>query len=796
VIVALGVALQIAVAVTASPSPIAGRPFTVTVQMESPASMSQPLSMAPDFSPLRLVGSKESSFATKQKRSTRHEYLLLADRPGTYRVGPFEVRAGREVRRGAAVTVVVRAAPMLLMPPVVVNARPDTSVGVSVHAAATPARAYVGQQLTYQVAVFLDERLRSRLRRNPEFTPPEPTSMLAYDLPVRFGAPVEREVQGRRYQVHVFERAFFPLTVGTHLIPQAQLGYALPLSASYFSPVESHVARAETVRIVAVAPPAAGRPSGYTGAVGVLALAASVDSTLARVGDPLLLTVAVQGTANVKLLPRPAIDIPWASAVPGAERVAVDSTGMLVGGRKEFDWLLTPSVAGRQELPPVRYPYFNPYTERYEVALTEPSIVMVAAGSLLAAADTSSASRGDSALLTIRERFRPALPPPIHSRAWFWIIVGLAPVPAGAVAMTRWWKRPRRPPTPSRLLRRLASRRGGAVPSEIRRAYLAFLLERVSLDVSHQPRRDAVSRALRRAGVTADSARDAESLLFELESKAYQGSGDTPDRDLARRAVAATAAIDAEARLSSRGTRMLGAVIIAMLAGAAAVHAVDRPSADERAAASAFADGIRSYTARESSRARGQFARAAALAPRSPDAWANAGTAAWTARDTAGAAEGWQRALRLEPTADDVRSRLSLLPASHAAAGVWVPLASVDGLAAIAAACWLAAWLLAMYPHVRRGARWWAAALGGISLASAGATLALDDILAGERLAIASTQIQLRTIAALGADVSATAETGAVLLLGRQEGVWTQVTTTTGREGWAESQSLRPLARH
>ena len=41
------------------------------------------------------------------------------------------------------------------------------------------------------------------------------------------------------------------------------------------------------------------------------------DFWMPGVGDPIELTLRVEGTANVKLLPRPPLSLAWATAVPG-----------------------------------------------------------------------------------------------------------------------------------------------------------------------------------------------------------------------------------------------------------------------------------------------------------------------------------------------------------------------------------------------------------------------------------------------------------------------------------------------
>src|SRR5690606_1455279 len=63
-------------------------------------------------------------------------------------------------------------------PEILDRARIDPDAGVNFQALVTPDTVWLGEQVNYQVGVFMDEDIRSRLRRNPEFMPPELRSML------------------------------------------------------------------------------------------------------------------------------------------------------------------------------------------------------------------------------------------------------------------------------------------------------------------------------------------------------------------------------------------------------------------------------------------------------------------------------------------------------------------------------------------------------------------------------------------------------------------------------------------
>ena len=109
-----------------------------------------------------------------------------------------------------------------------------------------------------------------------------------------------------------YRRALFPLFPGRVAIPPAVLTYSLPLSSSFFSREESFELRSDSVRFVAVEPPAAGRPRITPARWARCASARARESPTTRVGDAVVLTVRVNAVGNVKLLPRPIVELSWA----------------------------------------------------------------------------------------------------------------------------------------------------------------------------------------------------------------------------------------------------------------------------------------------------------------------------------------------------------------------------------------------------------------------------------------------------------------------------------------------------
>jgi hypothetical protein len=300
-------------------------------------------------------------------------------------------------------------------------------------------------------------------------------------------------------------------------------------------------------------------------------------------------------------------------------------------------------------------------------------------------------------------------------------------------------------------------------------------------------------RTLRRAGVSADTARIADQLLSELDAVVFGHLG-AMRRDAPQRAWEIVHAIDSEAcapqTLAARSRMTTGAVVLLSFAtyaaGAAAIDAV---------AESTFRQGVAAYDARRFVEARDAFASLASARPRSADAWMNLGSASWQLADTAAAAIGWQRSLRLQPTARDVRDLLVLTPGFRDGPLGDVPPVSLSMLAIAGGILWLGGWSAVALGIRRRAGSWLrpggASILVALLVAIGGMLHA--EVLSGRRTAVVVSPTRMRALPALGAEPGAETLVGEpVRVLGRQ-GVWTLVRLADGRRGWLESQRVEVI---
>ena len=180
-------------------------------------------------------------------------------------------------------------------------------------------------------------------------------------------------------------------------------------------------------------------------------------------------------------------------------------------------------------------------------------------------------------------------------------------------------------------------------------------------------------------------------------------------------------------------------------------------------------------------------------APRAADAWANAGTAAWVAGDTADAVVGWQRAARLgNPFARDVHERLSLVRASQEGTISRAAARRPPGLiASIALGCWV---LLCLLVALRPGRlKPLVAVLAGLVIVGAVSAAWLAEMTAGDHLVVIGSGSGLTSSPALGAERVAALDAGDVGRVEERSGAWVRVRLDADREGWIEIGRTTPI---
>lgn len=183
--------------------------------------------------------------------------------------------------------------------------------------------------------------------------------------------------------------------------------------------------------------PRSTQPASFTGGIGDFDISRSVSPARLKVGDPLTLTVTIEGTGNFERFGEPVIELggDFRAYPPKSHFEPLGALGYK--GRKTIEYILVPLDDSIEATPEIPVAYFDPFEQRYRERSIRPAPIEVSPpdpGSLsppgrLTGAGNRSA-RGDEALSEDRPPDILGLQvvpgswrtpgPPLHLQSVFW----------------------------------------------------------------------------------------------------------------------------------------------------------------------------------------------------------------------------------------------------------------------------------------------------------------------------------------------------------------------------------------
>ncbi len=156
---------------------------------------------------------------------------------------------------------------------------------------------------------------------------------------------------------------------------------------------------ASALRVLVLDAPAENRPKSYIGAMGRgVSVAASLDASKCKAGDPLSLTVEVSGDADLSLAHPPRLADQVGSAARGQPVFRLDDDSVkteTLASARRFVYRVRPLRAGTFEFPSLEFAYFDLGKREYVVLRTAPIPIQVSAAAQAAlSGDELAASAG------------------------------------------------------------------------------------------------------------------------------------------------------------------------------------------------------------------------------------------------------------------------------------------------------------------------------------------------------------------------------------------------------------------
>ncbi len=224
---------------------------------------------------------------------------------------------------------------------------------------------YVNEQLIFSIRYY------AHLPRLASISYPEFSGFWLIESGAWSNSRIET-VDNRQYNVREVFVTLAPLQAGSLMIDRAQL----EISEDVFN--QGYLLLTEPVELN-VLPLPENAPEGFNGAVGQFHVVKEVDVEEITLGQPVHLTITVDGVGNLEHLPMPQLPhVESWRAYPNQPRYV---EGIISGlSQKIFEWVLIPERSGTQTYPPIVFSYFDPVAGDYNSIVLDDTVIDVFPG--------------------------------------------------------------------------------------------------------------------------------------------------------------------------------------------------------------------------------------------------------------------------------------------------------------------------------------------------------------------------------------------------------------------------------
>ncbi len=786
---------------------------------------------------IRYVGpsSQLSIVNGRTSASVTHHFSVSGLKPGTFTIAPIAVEYGGQRYDGGSVTVRVLAA----------GSGGGAGAGrpggdpLQLRLSAPRTRAYLHERVPALLTLTV-----GAVQVSDVHFPTVAGDGFALD-PLR--EPTQRREQTARGPVQIveFPTTITPLRTGTLTVGPATMELSVPARTAGHDPFFRQffggerrplTLRSEPLQLEVLPLPDAGKPAGFSGAVGRFTLHVDAAPLKLAAGDPVTVTVTITGEGDLDGIRPPAFaegdDLKVYPPQTVPQPVGSPGTAPPSGqGRAVFEQVVIPARPGTITLPELRFSYFDPDAAAYRTVSGPPIVLGVAPAAHAVAEPPVGATAAAPAppvealgrdIVFIKDA--PGELRPIGRRLYrsplFWT-AQLVPL-AAWIVVGIWDRRRRRLHADPRLARFTSAGRGVrraiadaeaalragdhvAFYDRLARALSDYLAAKLDLPPGTVTA-DAVATHARARGVPAEIADGLRQLFTTCEHVRFSPGSDSAAgaRDSLARAESLVRALERERRLGPTPVRAALLLLAAGLAGAAGLARADGAAASPN---TLFFHGNALYGEERYAEAAAEYERVLAAGVESGPLYFNLGNAYFKAGDVGHAVLAYERGLRLMPADPDLRANLRFARGADEDAGPLVgrllfPLATrftSDTL--LFAASLLYTLLLALRIAGRL-------VPGRERLASRAATLVgLALLVVGTSAAYRLARVDLPAYAVVVAPHGATVrfepsasgtahfetKTGSVVrVLGTREH-WAQVVRPDGTRGWIETSAIARL---
>lgn len=339
-----------------------------------------PQPQLPAVTGLRIGGpSIEQSVSTtlingrlERQQSVNYRFSVVPLEPGDYELGPLTYRHANQTIRVPAKTLRVVAGDAAGSEPA------SISDMVFAEISASKENVFVNQSFAVTIAIY---SRGVNLGRNISLANMPDSGMQTQPFQeMQTGREV---VHGNVYDVRRFQALIRPLTAGTIrfepglrvqvLVPRRQQQRD-PFFQGFFSNTDAHPLDLPVapLDVVVRSLPETDRPASFTGGVGEFRFNARVQETEVRPGDPITVTILIEGQGNIDTMGAPSVAESDHFRVYPPRVMHSDINPAANRGRRVFEQVVIPRTSESHTIPPLTFSYFDPDAGRYQTITSGP----------------------------------------------------------------------------------------------------------------------------------------------------------------------------------------------------------------------------------------------------------------------------------------------------------------------------------------------------------------------------------------------------------------------------------------
>lgn len=344
----------------------------------------------PSFTGFRVVGGPSQSVSHswvngKRSFSKTYTYMLSPTKKGKFTIKQASIEINGETYKTIPVTVEVTSA---VTKPKDAN-NPDYVASENIHLIAEVSKAspYLNEAITVVYKLYVGPYVNVsnyNLVDSPKFADFWSQNIDIKQLKIQRGT-----YKGQDYNFVVLRKlVLYPQKTGKLTLEPLTIDVSVDVPTNrrdffggrVYQTVHQKVAAGKrTINVKEL--PEAGKPAGFTGAVGSFEFDVTTNKSALKAGESLQATVKVSGNGNLKLFNLPKLTVPSSLEVYEPEHKEMVKTNLAgMSGSVSDTYTIVPQFKGNYPISKLSFSFFNPKTEEYQTLNSIEHIVEVLTG--------------------------------------------------------------------------------------------------------------------------------------------------------------------------------------------------------------------------------------------------------------------------------------------------------------------------------------------------------------------------------------------------------------------------------